>query len=101
MLVLSPDGYRAFRYYFDSVKSPVWQDWLHVRDLLPYESDLHPWLDGFCRIRIPANLTRDGIDAEFVFSPDLLEVIPDVPESQFKTQQELIDHVYRTAGTAD
>ena len=100
MLVLSNQGYRAFRAYFDTVKSPVWQDWLHVRDLLPYAADLAPWLDGLCRIPIPANLTRDGIPAEFVFSPDLLEVLPDTPVP-FKDGHELIDHVYRTAGTAD
>lgn len=103
---LSHQAYREFRFYFDAIvrRKPDgigWNEWLEARDLLPYQADLAPWLDGLCRIPIPATMTKDGIPAEFVFSPDLLETIDDMPESTFANAQELIDYVYQTAGTAD
>lgn len=94
-----------FRSFFNSVvgRKPddmSWSDWLETRDLLAYGQKLAPWLDGLCRIQIPAFMTKSGNVEEFTFSPDGLDIF-EAPAHGPKSAQELIDSVYRTAGTAD
>jgi len=103
---LSPKGLRQWRNYFElraiKPKPQDWPAWFRIRDALPYESDLHPWLDGFCRIPIPDYITKSGVPEEWVFTPDLLEIYHNVNlDSLPKTNQEAIDRVYNMAGTAD
>lgn len=103
---ISPRGLSEWRSYFEATAkqpaAPDWPAWCRTRDAIPYNTDLAPWLDGLCRIPIPAELTKSGNVEEWVFSPDLVEVYPDTDRRGFpKTAQEAIDRVYSMAGTAD
>ena len=94
-----------FRGFFNSVarRKPdeiSWSDWLEARDSLGYGDKLAPWLDGICRIQVPAFMTKSGKVEEFTFLPDGLDVF-DEPTHEPMTGRELISYVYQTAGTAD
>lgn len=95
----------AFRTFFNSVEGRKpndvsWADWLEERDLLTYGEKLAPWLDGFCRIHIPAHMTKSGKVEEFIFTPDGLDIF-EKPSYGPHSYQEMIDAVYQTVGTAD
>ena len=94
-----------FRVFFDSVarRKPddiSWSDWLEERDLLAYGQKLAPWLDGLCRIQVPAHMTKSGKVEEFTFTPDGLDIF-EKPSYGPHSYQDMTDAVYKTAGTAD
>ena len=95
----------AFRTFFNSVErrkpdNISWNDWLEERDLLTYGEKLAPWLDGLCRIQVPAHMTKSGKVEEFIFTPDGLDIF-EKPSYGPHSYQDMIDAVYKTAGTAD
>ena len=77
-----------------------WNEWLETRDLLAYGQKLAPWLDGLCRIQVPAHMTKSGKVEEFTFTPDGLDIF-EKPSYGPHSYQDMIDAVYKTAGTAD
>lgn len=103
---LSPRGLGQFREFYRSVARRITPDtateWYKLYDELPYKADLAPWLDGLCRIQIPADITKSGHVEEWTFSPDLVEVYSDEEARHVpKTDQEAIDRVYYYGGTLD